>query len=545
MARPLASVRPQRQQVTGPVVRQCRICRSGELSYEFIVDGCPVCRCAQCSMLFLNPQPGAGGDPAGEASAPRMEASVYELHAANAGARLDHLQAYAGPGLLRLLMIANDGFLTDEATRRGLDVVSVSSDEAEAGALSNLTGEAFDGAVFYCTLERLRDPEAALAQVKRRLRTSGAVMVIAPTIDSRTARLFRSAWWEFTRRNLHYFSADTLQCLLLKSGFGDPIIGSDDSSVSLEYFRAKIPAVSSRLYRLGLTVLVLLTPPFLRRRAFRSLNSRRVLLARSKPMASTPTLSVIVPAFNEKATLSVIMDRLIDKSIDGVAIEIVLVESNSQDGTREEARRYDAHPRVRLILEDRPRGKGHAVRTGLAACTGDVVLIQDADLEYDIEDYDDLIAPLLAYRRNFVIGSRHTSNRAAWKIRQFNEASILATVFNLGHVFFLGLFNFMYRQRLQDPFSMFKVFRRECLYGLTFECNRFDFDFEIVIKLLRKGYQPIELPVNYRARSPGEGKKVSMVRDPLTWIRALVKFRTSPLYSVMKPRETTRGRVTG
>ena len=95
-----------------------------------------------------------------------------------------------------------------------------------------------------------------------------------------------------------------------------------------------------------------------------------------------------------------------------------------------------------------------------------------------------------------------------WKIRQFNESTRLAAVFNLGHVFFLGLFNFMYRQRLKDPFSMFKVFRRECLYGLTFECNRFDFDFEIVIKLLRKGYRPIELPVNYRARSPSEGKKV-------------------------------------
>ena len=98
-------------------------------------------------------------------------------------------------------------------------------------------------------------------------------------------------------------------------------------------------------------------------------------------------------------------------------------------------------------------------------------------------------------------------------------------------MFFLGLFNFIYRQRLKDPFSMFKVFRRECLYGLTFECNRFDFDFEIVIKLLRKGYRPIELPVNYRARSPSEGKKVSMVRDPLTWIRALLKFRWGRLYA--------------
>ena len=157
-------------------------------------------------------------------------------------------------------------------------------------------------------------------------------------------------------------------------------------------------------------------------------------------------------------------------------------------------------------------------------------MFQDADLEYDVDDYDDLIAPLLAYRRNFVIGSRHVAKGRVWKIRQFNESAPLAAVFNIGHVFFLGLFNFMYRQRLKDPFSMFKVFRRECLYGLSFECNRFDFDFEIVIKLLRKGYRPLELPVNYRARSPSEGKKVSMFRDPLTWIRALMKFRWGPLY---------------
>ncbi len=120
------------------------------------------------------------------------------------------------------------------------------------------------------------------------------------------------------------------------------------------------------------------------------------------------------------------MDRLIAKSIDGVNIEIVLVESNSTDGTREMPSATATHPRVRLILQDRPRGKGHAVRAGLAACTGDVVLFQDADLEYDIDDYDDLIAPLLAYRRNFVIGSRHVSKGRVWKIRQFNDSAPLA-----------------------------------------------------------------------------------------------------------------------
>ncbi len=513
----------------GQAVRNCPICRSSDLNYEFIVEGYPVCRCAHCTLLFLNPQP-ASTENQGDAETEPLPVSVYELHAANAASRLDQLVAYAGARLRRLLMIANDSFLTEEARRRQLDVVAVSSADVDRGELDRLSDGPFDGAVFYCTLERLFDPEATLRALKRRLTPEGVVMVIAPTIDSRTARLFRSTWWEFNSRNLHYFSADTLQSLLLKTGYGDPIIDADDSAVSLEYFRSKISAVSSAFARRSLRVLVWATPPFLRRRAFRSLNSRRVVLARAKVAARLSTLSVIVPAYNERATFSVLMDRLLAKSIDGVDIEIVLVESNSSDGTREDAERYRGHPRVQLILQDRPRGKGYAVRAGLAACTGDIVLFQDADLEYDVEDYDDLIAPLLAYRRNFVIGSRHVSKGRVWKIRQFNDSAPLATVFNVGHVFFLMMFNFLYRQRLKDPFSMFKVFRRECLYGLSFECDRFDFDFEIVIKLLRKGYRPLELPVNYRARSPSEGKKVSMVRDPVTWIRALLRFRWGRLY---------------
>jgi glycosyltransferase involved in cell wall biosynthesis len=235
------------------------------------------------------------------------------------------------------------------------------------------------------------------------------------------------------------------------------------------------------------------------------------------------------------------MEALLAKEINGVDIEIILVESNSTDGTREQVLTYQEHLRVTVILEERPLGKGHAVRTGLQAAEGDIILIQDADLEYDIGDYDGLLEPILSYQQNFVIGSRHLSRGRVWKIRKFNDAGGLAALFNFGHMTFLGLFNLLYQQRLNDPFSMFKVFRRECLYGLSFECNRFDFDFEIAIKLLRKGYKPLELPVNYRSRSFKEGKKVSMVRDPLTWIRALVKYRTLPLYTNATVRNARSG----
>ena len=177
---------------------QCRICRSTDLSYEFIVDGCPVCRCAHCSLLFLNPQPGRTEARLGPAAAPPMQSSVYELHAANAASRLDQLMGYAGPGLRRVLMIANDassrtkpdGAGSRSSRCRALEVDGRRSRDAARRS-------AFDAAIFYCTLERLTDPDAVLKDLKRRLTPSGVVMVIAPTIDSRTARLFRSAWWEF------------------------------------------------------------------------------------------------------------------------------------------------------------------------------------------------------------------------------------------------------------------------------------------------------------------------------------------------------------
>ena len=98
-------------------------------------------------------------------------------------------------------------------------------------------------------------------------------------------------------------------------------------------------------------------------------------------------------------------------------------------------------------------------------------------------------------------------------------------VLDTAHVFFTGVINVLYGQKLKDPFTMFKVFRRDCLYGLQFECNRFDFDHELVIKLVLKGYQPLEIPVNYCSRSFKQGKKIRFFRDPPTWIAADLKYR--------------------
>jgi glycosyltransferase involved in cell wall biosynthesis len=236
-----------------------------------------------------------------------------------------------------------------------------------------------------------------------------------------------------------------------------------------------------------------------------------------------PTLSVIVPVFNEAATTRQTLDALLAKEIPGLQIEILIVESNSTDGSKEIVLGYRDRPRVKIILEDRPSGKGHAVRAGLAAATGDIVLIQDADLEYDLADYESLLAPILAGRQAFVLGSRH--GRGGWAIRKFGDQPFQAFVLNVAHWTFTLLINGSLGIWLRDPFTMYKVFRRDCLNGLTFTCNRFDFDWELLIKLVRKGYRPIEIPITYRSRSFKQGKKIRVLRDPLTWLAAWAKAR--------------------
>jgi len=239
------------------------------------------------------------------------------------------------------------------------------------------------------------------------------------------------------------------------------------------------------------------------------------------------SLSIIVPIYNERGTVKEALDAIVAKEIPGIRLELIFVESNSTDGTRDIVLTYQNNPRVKLILEDKPRGKGYAVRTGLKEATGDVILIQDADLEYDLADYDALVAPIFAGRQAFVLGSRH--GQGGWAIRKFTDQPLRGLILNLAHWTFTLMINVSLGIWLKDPFTMYKVFRRDCLKDLTFECNRFDFDWELLIKLVRKGYKPIELPITYRSRSFAEGKKIRMWSDPVTWMKALIKYRFQKL----------------
>jgi glycosyltransferase involved in cell wall biosynthesis/SAM-dependent methyltransferase len=405
----------------------------------------------------------------------------------------------------------------------------------------------FDVCVLNDVLEHVRYPRDLLAGVHRVLKPGGALFVATPTLDSWSAKLMKNRWMEFKPEHLHYFDQNSLHSLLFQAGYRQVVGLPGVKTLSLDYVSAHFQRFPAGRFSTLVRFAVGMVPPKLRRQSFRTVASGMIALASSAPIPHRRKLTIVVPAYNEAATLGTLMSRLLAKDFGDMEVEIILVESNSSDGTREIATQYRDDPRVRLVLEDRPRGKGHAVRAGLAHATGDFLLIQDADLEYDLEDYEVLLKPLEEGSRAFVLGARHGGK--IWKLRVFSGKRLLSGLLNFGHWFFKTLINVFFGLKLDDPFTMYKVFRRDCLTGLTFDCNYFDFDFELLIKLVRNGYRPLEIPVNYRSRSFNEGKKVSVVRDPITWLRAVFRLRLQrrdPLAIIEAVRKSgTKQSITG
>ena len=243
-------------------------------------------------------------------------------------------------------------------------------------------------------------------------------------------------------------------------------------------------------------------------------------------MNETPLkLSIILPIYNEVASVRQLLNMVWLQPVLNLEKELIIIESNSTDGTREIVKRFvSAHAGVKLILQPKPRGKGNAVREGFIAATGDIILIQDGDLEYDTKDYPLLIQPILDGKTDFVLGSRHLA-AGSWKIRNFGNTKIRSLLMNFGGIFFHGVFNLVYGQSLTDPTTMYKVFRRRCLENLHLVSDRFDFDFELLGKLIRAGYTPFEVPILYSSRGFQDGKKIRVFRDPFTWIWAIFRFR--------------------
>jgi hypothetical protein len=459
------------------------------------------------------------------ANGPQLINSLTEQEAAKA--YLEVLRKHKPLGSKMLLLAAKAHPFIAAVEHEGFEIETVS--DVRELADTKLAQDYYDCAVVIFQLEKCAIPIETLEQIHSALKIDGVLFLVTPSMDSWSAQFFRSQWTEWRPENFFYFDKQTIQSALLRSGFDQIDISRDRRRYSVQHLLDRARS-SPRTFLTSLVRTVCNPLPRSIRGGLRlKLPASGILVtAHRAARRERFLLSIVMPVYNEAATFAKTVEEIIAKEILGVDKEIIIVESNSTDGTRDLVLAYQNSPGVKVVLEDRARGKGSAVRTGFKHAKGDWILIQDADQEYDINDYDALLEPLMTYQQAFVLGSRHVEG---WKVRKFNEQPGLTALFNLGHVIFAGLLNLMYGQNIKDPFTMYKVFRRDCLHGLKLECNRFDFDFELVIKLLRKGYVPKEIPVNYQARSFKEGKKVSPLRDPLTWLRALAKYRFSSIYA--------------
>jgi glycosyltransferase involved in cell wall biosynthesis len=241
------------------------------------------------------------------------------------------------------------------------------------------------------------------------------------------------------------------------------------------------------------------------------------------PVRPVTKTSVIIPAYNEAGTVEACVRRVVEQRPAGLPIEVIVVESNSHDDTRHIVTELARDLPIRLVLEDAPRGKGSAVRRALAEVTGEVVIIQDADLEYDPIDYDSLVKPIVSGETLFVLGSR-VLGKGHWAIRKFEGKPVRELLFNAGGHVVNGFFNLLYGTHFTDQATMYKVFHVDATRAITWVCDSWDFDVEILAKLVRSGVVPIEVPVHYRARTGDAGKKMRL-RDVLTVVHAIVRFR--------------------
>jgi glycosyltransferase involved in cell wall biosynthesis len=225
-------------------------------------------------------------------------------------------------------------------------------------------------------------------------------------------------------------------------------------------------------------------------------------------------LSVIVPVFNERNTVGEILRRMrkVDLPVD---LEIVVVDDASADGTDKVLTALEDST-VRVIRHPVNRGKGAAIRTGLAEARGDLVLIQDADLEYDPDDWPKLMNPILKGKASIVYGSRFTGERKNMLFLHW-----------VGNRFLSLVTNVLYNTTISDMETCYKLFDRKVLEGITIESERFEFEPEITAKMLRRGHRIYEVPISYSGREFDEGKKITW-RDGITALWTLVKYRILP-----------------
>jgi glycosyltransferase involved in cell wall biosynthesis len=221
-------------------------------------------------------------------------------------------------------------------------------------------------------------------------------------------------------------------------------------------------------------------------------------------------ISVIIPVYNERNTIEEVIRRVQDQPYEK---ELIIVDDSSSDGTRELLQQTAWPENVRVFYHPQNMGKGAGIRTGIQHTQGDIIIIQDADLEYNPSDFAVVLRPILDGVADVVYGSRFLGIHRAFMFHHFVGNKLLTFVTNI-----------LYNNMLTDMETGYKAFRAPVLKGITIRSNRFDFEPEITAKVLKRGYRIYEVPIYYAGRDYAEGKKITW-RDGVSALWALMRFR--------------------
>ncbi len=223
-------------------------------------------------------------------------------------------------------------------------------------------------------------------------------------------------------------------------------------------------------------------------------------------------ISVVIPVFNEIKTINEILSRVMSESS---VSEIIVIDDVSTDGTRKELEKIDQkHENIRVLYHSENKGKGAALQTGFKVATGDIIIIQDADLEYDPKEYPTLLGPILDGRADVVYGSRFLGG----------PHRVLYFWHYVGNKLLTLLSNTLSNVNLTDMETCYKVFKKEVLKDLALKSNRFGFEPEFTMKVAKREFRIYEVPISYSGRSYSEGKKITW-KDGISAVFKIVRFR--------------------